>query len=82
VFISYPDMIDASFPVMAPKLFNALPSEIRNFEGSVNAFKGRMDKFYAEIPDKPATPGYHQTAASNSIIDQLDALRAEGVFYN
>ena len=64
---------------MAPRLFNTLPSEIRDFEGIVNAFKikGRLDKFFMKIPDKPVIKGYTQPSASNSIIDQMAALRKE-----
>ena len=74
--------IEASLPVQAPRLFNALPSEIRNFEGSVNSFKGKLDKFLSKIPDQPPLRGYTQQAASNSLIDQLAVLRVGGVFYN
>ena len=37
--------IEASFSVMAPQLFNSLPSEIRDFQGSMNGFKVKLDRF-------------------------------------
>ena len=74
--------IEASLPVQAPRLFNALPSEIRDFEGSINSFKSNLDNFLSKIPDQPPLRGYTQQATSNSIIDQLAVLRVGGVFYN
>ena len=68
--------IEASFPVMGPRLFNSLPSEIRDFEGNVISFKRKLDKFLAKAPDKPVIRGYTQTTASNSILDRLFLLRA------
>ena len=73
-------MIESSFPVRGPKLFNSLPIKLRNYDGSAEAFKGRLDRFLAEVPDQPTLPAYQQPATSNSIIDQLAALRAAGVY--
>ena len=67
-------MIDRSFPIRGPKLFNSLPKRLRNFEGSVDTFKRHLDKFLSEIPDQPCIPGYQQAAPTNSIIDQLDTI--------
>ena len=75
-------MVEASFPVRGPKLFNALPMNIRNFDGSVDAFKSRLDKFLATVPDKPHMPAYQQLSTSNSILDQLIVLRAAGIYAN
>ena len=75
-------MVEASFPVRGPKLFNALPMNIRNFNGSVEAFKSRLDKFLATVPDKPHMPAYQQLSTSNSILDQLIVLRAAGIYAN
>ena len=61
------------------KLFNALPFDLRNYDGSAEAFKSRLDKFLAEVPDKPSLPAYHQPATNNSIIEQLAVLRAAGI---
>ena len=73
-------MVESSFAVRGPKLFNSLSIELRNFNGSVDGFKTRLDKFLSLIPDKPCTPGYHQPALSNSVIDQTALLRAGGIF--
>ena len=61
-------------------LYNALPAELRNFDGSVDTFKRNLDKFLAKIVDKPCISGYQQPASSNSILTQLSVLRAAGVF--
>ena len=73
-------IVENSFAVNGVKLFNSLPSELRNFEGTFVAFKARLDKFLLKIQDKPCTPGYHQSAASNSIVAQLAQMRADGIF--
>ena len=79
---SITSMIEASLSVRGPNLFNRLPINLRNFNGSVNAFKHRLDIFLKCIPDRPSLPGYQQSAPSNSIIDLLATLRAAGIFLN
>ena len=39
--------IKASLPVIAPRIFNPVPSEIRDFEGNPNSFKIKLDIFPA-----------------------------------
>ena len=78
---SVKSLVEMSFPVQAPRLFNSLPVKLRNFNGSTDSFKNLLDNFLKNIPDKPCLPNYHQTASSNSIPDQLDALRSAGIFY-
>ena len=64
-----------SFVVKGPRLFNKLPNEIReNCLGiSLDAFKSKVDKFLATIPDKPKLPGagYSQQADTNSLLNQI-----------
>ena len=74
------NMAENSFAINAVKLFNCLPSELRNYHGSFTSFKMRLDNFLAKIHDRPCVPGYHQSAASNSIIAQLAQMRADGIF--
>ena len=73
-------MVENSFAVRGPQLFNCLPVELRNYQGSLMAFKLKLDKYLLRIRDQPCTPGYHQSATSNSIVDQLAQMRADGVF--
>ena len=71
-------MVDSSFSVGGPKLFNALPAVIRNLYGSIDTLKRKVDSFLEEIPDQPFMPAYQQQASSKSITDQLAAMRAAG----
>ena len=68
---------EESFLVYGPKLFNALPRDLRDFTGNLDTFKSKLDTFLKNIPDKPALPHYRQSAASNSLIDQLAQRRVE-----
>ena len=66
---------DRSFAVRGPKIFNAIPTELRNCDMTMDYFKARLDKWLLTIPDRPCLPNYQgQNAASNSIIDQTNIL--------
>ena len=73
-------LVDMSFAVHAPKLFNGLPKTIREFDGSVDSFKNRLDGFLSQIPDEPSLTNYPQVSAGNSILQQKERLRREGIF--
>ena len=70
---------DNSFQVHGPKLFNSLPSCIRNItKCGVEDFKERLDNFLTRIPDSPkvghlipATCDQVHGNPSNSLIDQI-----------
>ena len=48
-----------SFAVRGPRLFNTLPSELRNLTNcSSESFKQALDTFLKTIPDEHQTPGY------------------------
>ena len=70
---------EKSFAVKGPKLFNNLPTRVRNdcLEISPDAFKNRLDTFLATVPDKPRLPErqYSQQAETNSFVDQFDVQR-------
>ena len=68
-----------SFSVCGPKLFNVMPRHIRDFDGLLTTFKGRLDTFLATVPDKPMTPQYYQCSAGNGLIDQLAQMRVESL---
>ena len=65
-----------SFCVRGPKLFNELGAELRNFNGSLDAFKRRLDKYLENVPDKPYDPTEPQMADSNSLTDQIKCVRS------
>ena len=43
-------------------------------------FKFKPDKFPGHIPDEPKLPNYGTATGSNSILDQLTHLRAQGIY--
>ena len=43
-------------------------------------FKFEHDKFLELIPDEPKMPNYVTASGSNSIIDQVTHLRAQGIY--
>ena len=66
---------ESSLAVNGPWLFNCLPVEVRNFEGTVEAFKRKLDIYLHNVPDKPCLPIYYQSADSNSIVKQIIHMR-------
>ena len=68
-----------SFAHRGPRLFNALPIELRTFSidndedivDIVSAFKRKLDKFLKNVPDQPTVPGLPRVANSNSLVDQI-----------
>ena len=39
--------------VLGPELFNTLPIDLRNYEGSMDAFKSHLDTFLELVEDSP-----------------------------
>ena len=72
-------MRDASFAVTGSKLFNAMPTDIREFGGSLDTFKRKLDSFLRGIEDKPPLPGYRDAAVGNSLIQQIAHVRAQNL---
>ena len=58
-------------------IFNSLPKELRECEGSLETFKRKLDKFLEVIPDKPPLPGYRDAAEGNSLPQQIAHMRAQ-----
>ena len=44
--------------------------------------KFKLDKFLDTIPDQPKMPNYVTASGSNSILDQLTHLRAQGIYHS
>ena len=78
----YKTLKDNSFCVRGPRLYNSLPSYIRDKKFSFESFKHRLDEFLCKVPDKPSLvgAGYAQPARFNSIEAQLDVLRRQGTY--
>ena len=67
--------------VFGPKLYNSLPKYLRDIESvKTEKFKFELDKFLDTIPDQPKMPNYVTASGSNSILDQLTHLRAQGIY--
>ena len=66
-------LLAASLVHEGPKIFNALPKEVRNITGCpVEKFKSGLDKFLWTVPDEPPVPGYTAGCrTSNTIPDQV-----------
>ena len=64
-----------SFCVYGPRLFNALDPELRNFDGTPDTFKRKLDSFLATIEDVPLDPSNPQVVRSNCLIDQIAQSR-------
>ena len=71
---------EKSFAVHGPNLFNSIPREIREFTGTMEGFKVKLDLFLKSVPDKPSLPHYAQSARSNSLLDQISQQRAERIY--
>ena len=70
-----------TFKIRGPKLFNAMPKEIRNITGvNTDTFKKQLDKWLRKVPDEPGFPGYtsQRRANSNSILDQRHYMKNTG----
>ncbi len=66
---------ESSLSVHGPRLFNCLPSALRDQTGcEVDSFKRAINKLLSSIPDQPRLPGYsqHCRAESNSILHMIN----------
>ena len=64
-----------SFCVYGPKLFNVLDKDLRNFSGTLDTFKKKLDKFLGTITDIPMDPNEPQVVTSNSLLHQVAQAR-------
>ena len=67
-------LIHQSFLRRAPRIFNALPKELRNSSAiTLSTLKKNLDKFLNLIPDEPKIPGCYPTtnAVSNRLEHQI-----------
>ena len=78
-FILWPPILSIIFKII--NLFNSLPKYLRDIESAkTEKFKFKLDKFLELIPDQPNMPNYVTSSGSNSILDQLTHLRAQGIY--
>ena len=68
--------------VFVLRLYNSLPKYLRDIENvKTEKFKFELDKFLDTIPDQPKMPNYVTASGSNSVLDQLTYLRAQGIYH-
>ena len=74
--IGHQSLLDNSFAVMGPRLWNCVPVQINKI-GTFDLFKQKLTSLLMRIPDKPPTKGY-STPNSNSILNwRVDIATAE-----
>ena len=63
---------ECSMGVKGARIFNLLPSEIRNIDAdNVDQFKKNLDEFLSQVPDQPTTAGLGRAAETNSLLHQI-----------
>ena len=61
---------ECSFSVNGPKIFNMMPRNVRDFDGSLHSFKKKLDKYLEVVADEPGVAG------GNSLLIQIPLDRA------
>ena len=67
----------STLPLKGPRLFNALPQNLRNLTRcKTDQFKHELDKYISKIPDEPLIPGLtkFRRIDTNSVIDWITYL--------
>ena len=70
-------MRDNSLAVLGPRLFIELRPELRGFDGKLEVFKNRLDRFLETVPDMPALPHYMWPSTNNNVKVQLEHQRRQ-----
>ena len=66
-----------SLAVKGAKMFNMLPSHIRNVTSEkVDVFKSKLDSFLKMVPDEPTISGEGRSAESNCLLHQIPHAQA------
>ena len=64
-------LLEGSLPINGAKIFNSLPRSLRECEGGLSAFKGRLDEYLRSVPDCPYLPHYQLPSLTNSLAAYL-----------
>ena len=65
-----------SLAVKGAKMFNLLPSHIRNITSEkVDVFKSSLDFFLKSVPDEPTIEGEGRSAPTNCLLHQVPQLQ-------
>ena len=73
-------LVERSFAVRAPTIFNNLPKHLRSSNLSFESFKSCLDKILSKVEDCPSFPNLKPRAISNSLVDQLELMKRDGLF--
>ena len=83
-------MRDQSLIVHGGRIFNILPLALRNFSGTKETFKTKLDTFLTKIPEQPTCPGLAPAPMdpitcenSNSLYEWIRYLKlSDRIFYD
>ena len=68
---------ESSLQVKGAKLFNLLPTYLRNIDAeNVDTFKKELDWYLSPVPDEPTSAGLLQVAETNSLLHQIPLMTA------
>ena len=70
-------LVDQSFAVRGPPLFNCMPKMFRTNDSSYENFKCKLNDILARVSDLPSLPSYTQAASNNSLLEQVTGGTAE-----
>ena len=63
------------------RLYNSLPKYLRDIESvKTEKLKFELDRYLELIPDQLKMPNYVTASGSNTILDHLTHLRAQGIY--
>ena len=65
--LAVPTQLESSLPVQGVRLFNSLPRELKEFEGSPTAFKRHLNECLRTVLDRPYLPHYPSPFLTNSL---------------
>ena len=65
--VSVQSMIEATLPVSGAKVFNSLLRYLREYKGTLSAFKCTLDEYLRGVPDRPYLSHYYLAVQSNGL---------------
>ena len=70
-------IVDQSFAVRGPRLFNSIPVKLRSGSLSYPSFKRQLDLYLNSVPDEPLLLNYPHQHASNSLLARKGVWNGE-----
>ena len=72
-------MVEQSFAVRGPRLFNSIPLSLRTGSLTFDSFKRHLDVYLSKVDDEPSLPNYPSRWSSNSLLDRRD-VRSSNIY--